>query len=231
MTVPDLCYCCQWHKEHTVLVPLDLPPRRLHRQPRLADAARPGPGQQPAIRICQVLRNLRQVRLAPHKGSEVCGQVVRRERTLGLQLLPVANALVQLGRLFRRFDVQLFGQETAAGLVLRQGCTAPATQRQQVHQLTQGFLLPGLKLYPTPSILTRSLKLAAPFMLASQPMKGHRRLASHEAMTAPGLDTSKETAPLNIQCGANLSSWLIGVVWMSTCVHVHFLCVYVIVTW
>ncbi len=36
---------------------------------------------------------------------------------------------------------------------------------------------------------------------------------------------------MTIQCGTNFDSCLVGIAWMKCALHVHLLCVYVLINW
>jgi hypothetical protein len=81
---------------------------------------------------------------------------------------PVADPLVQLGRLLCRTDAQLFGQDAAAGFILGQGRPPLTPVGQQPHHLLVGLLPPGLQLQQTPGKAQALLVLPTPTVVRDQ---------------------------------------------------------------
>jgi hypothetical protein len=82
--------------------------------------------------------------------------------------LTSANLLVQPARLLRRFDVQFYGQDTAARLILRQGFAALAAQGQDRHELPVGFFAHGIEFQLPPGIGIGAVVCLLSLMIRSQ---------------------------------------------------------------
>ena len=138
----------QLDEEDTVGVGGEAGAGQLQGQPGLAHPARAHQGQQPHLLLAQQSGERGQVGLAPDQRRERRRQVMTGRRGITGRRCQgaAADALVQPARLHVGFDTQFLVQRLPAPLVLPEGRVALSQQRQPVHQLAVGRLVPGFQL-------------------------------------------------------------------------------------
>ena len=87
------------------------------------------------------------------EGAQALVGVVRRSRGAVRAQQPLADLVAQGGGLGLGLDLQIAGQQAAAGLVLGQGGAAPAVQGHQGHHLAVGRLREGIERQPAAGCL------------------------------------------------------------------------------
>ena len=155
----------------------DLSGGDLERQPRLADAPRPGQRHQAAIGIGQQVGQLGQFLFPAHERRGRRGQAIAGVMFLLPRRLPF-DLLVEAGGFRRRLHPQLPVQHAPAGAILGQGRAPLAVEGQEAHQLPVRLLAPGFDLHLALRQPNRRLPIAPPLVIAGQGDQSVHHLAA-----------------------------------------------------
>ena len=136
----------------------------LHRQPRLAHAARAEHRQQAAGGIGQAGGDVGEFGGAADEGGDVRGQAGRGGGSMGewangRRLIAAADGLEHGGRFRLRLDAQFGLQDLAALLVLAEGRGAVAGCGVEAHQAAVGGFAEGVEAQPAAGLTERGIPL------------------------------------------------------------------------